>query len=86
MKRGLSMANLHRVMEWIHLVACLTAAPVPLVLGLTGIFLVFEYPLDHLFNAHVAYVQPAPSAKAQRVTVDAVAVVATQTIPGARLI
>ena len=57
----------------------------PLVLGLTGIFLVFEYPLDHLFNAHVAYVQPAPSAKAQRVTLDAVATVATQTMPGARL-
>lgn len=53
------MANLHRVMESIHLVAGLTAAPVLLVLGLTGSFLVFEYPLDHLFNARVAYVQPA---------------------------
>ncbi len=53
------MAKLHRVMEWMHLVAGLTAAPVLLVLGLTGSFLVFEYPLDHLFNARLAYVQPA---------------------------
>ena len=55
----LSMAKLYRFMEWMHLISGLIAAPLLLVLGLTGSFLVFEYPLDHFFNARLAYVQPA---------------------------
>jgi uncharacterized iron-regulated membrane protein len=53
------MSKFHRITEWIHLYAGLIAAPILLVLGLTGSFLVFEYPVDHLLHAHLAYVQPA---------------------------
>jgi uncharacterized iron-regulated membrane protein len=31
-----------------------------LLLGLSGSFLVFEYPLDHALHGHLAYVQPTP--------------------------
>src|SRR5260370_40642218 len=53
------MSKFHRITEWIHLYAGLIAAPILLVLGLTGSFLVFEYPVDHLLHAHLAYVRPA---------------------------
>jgi uncharacterized iron-regulated membrane protein len=53
------MRKLHRTIEWIHLYAGLTAAPLLFALGLTGSFLVFEYPLDHMFHHRLAYVQPA---------------------------
>src|ERR1700730_7656483 len=52
------MSKFHLIIEWIHLYAGLIAAPLLLVLGLTGSFLVFEYPADHLLHAHLAYVQP----------------------------
>lgn len=52
------MSKLHRFLGGIHLYAGLIAAPFLLMLGLTGSFLVFEYPLDHLFHRHLAYVQP----------------------------
>jgi uncharacterized iron-regulated membrane protein len=53
------MSKFHRIIERIHLYVGLVAAPLLLVLGLTGSFLVFEYPIDHLLHAHLAYVQPA---------------------------
>jgi uncharacterized iron-regulated membrane protein len=53
------MSKFHRIIEWIHLYTGLIAAPILLVLGLTGSFLVFEYPIDHLLHPHLAYVQPA---------------------------
>ena len=53
------MSKFRRIALWIHLYAGLAAAPLLLVLGLTGSFLVFEYPLDHLFHPSLAYVQPA---------------------------
>jgi uncharacterized iron-regulated membrane protein len=53
------MLKFRRITAWVHLYAGLIAAPLLFVLGLTGSFLVFEYPLDHLFHAHLAYVQPA---------------------------
>jgi uncharacterized iron-regulated membrane protein len=53
------MSKFHRIIEWIHLYAGLIAAPVLLLLGLTGSFLVLEYPVDHLLHAHLAYVRPA---------------------------
>jgi uncharacterized iron-regulated membrane protein len=56
------MSKLRRITVWVHLYAGLAAAPLLFVLGLTGSFLVFEYPLDHVFHAHLAYVQPAPEA------------------------
>ena len=56
------MSKFRRITGWVHLYSGLAAAPLLLVLGLTGSFLVFEYPLDHLFHAHLAYVQPAPAA------------------------
>ena len=52
------MSKLHRFLGGIHLYAGLIAAPFLLMLGLTGSFLVFEYPLDHLFHPHLAYVRP----------------------------
>ena len=52
------MSKFHRIIEWIHLCAGLIAAPLLLVLGLTGSFLVFEYPVDHLLHVHLAYVEP----------------------------
>ena len=51
------MSKLHRFLGGIHLYTGLIAAPFLLVLGLTGSFLVFEYPLDHLFHPHLAYVR-----------------------------
>ena len=56
------MSKFRHITGWVHLYAGLAAAPLLLVLGLTGSFLVFEYPLDHLFHAHLAYVQPGPAA------------------------
>lgn len=56
------MSQFRFITEWVHLCAGLAAAPLLLVLGLSGSFLVFEYPLDHLFHAHLAYVQPAGAA------------------------
>jgi uncharacterized iron-regulated membrane protein len=56
------MSKFRRITGWVHLYTGLTAAPLLLTLGLTGSFLVFEYPLDHLFHAHLAYVQPAQAA------------------------
>ena len=53
------MSKYHSIVEWIHLYAGLIAAPILLVLGLTGSFLVFEYPIDHLLHAQLAYVRPA---------------------------
>ena len=60
------MSKFRRITGWIHLYAGLIAAPLLLVLGLTGSFLLFEYPLDHLFHARLAYVEPA----ADRVPLD----------------
>ena len=57
------MSKFRRITGWVHLCAGLSAAPLLLVLGLTGSFLVFEYPLDHIFHAHLAFVRPAPRAK-----------------------
>jgi uncharacterized iron-regulated membrane protein len=53
------VSKFHRITEWVHLYAGLCAGPLLFLLGLTGSFLVFEYPLDHLFHARLAYVEPA---------------------------
>lgn len=55
------MSRFRSVTELVHLYAGLAAAPLLLLLGLSGSFLVFEYPLDHLFNARLAYVEPGAS-------------------------
>src|SRR5260370_20053558 len=57
------MSKFHRIIEWIPLYGGFIAAPILLVLGLTGSFLVFEYPIDHLLHPHLAYVQPAEGRK-----------------------
>jgi uncharacterized iron-regulated membrane protein len=54
-----SMSKFRRITGWVHLYSGLIAAPLLLALGFTGSFLVFEYPLDHLFHAHLAYLRPA---------------------------
>lgn len=51
------MTTFHRWIELLHLYAGLLAAPLLFALGLTGSFLVFEYPIDHLLNHQLAYVQ-----------------------------
>jgi uncharacterized iron-regulated membrane protein len=53
------MSRLRRTLGWIHLYAGLVSAPFLFLLGITGSFLVFEYPLDHLFHPGLAYVRPA---------------------------
>jgi uncharacterized iron-regulated membrane protein len=50
-----------QIVEWTHLYTGLAAAPLLLLLGLTGTLLVFEYPLDHLLNARMSYVSPPSS-------------------------
>ena len=52
------MSSLRRTLGWIHLYAGLVSAPFLFLLGITGSFLVFEYPLDHLFHPSLAYVRP----------------------------
>jgi uncharacterized iron-regulated membrane protein len=54
------MSKIHRTVEWLHLYSGLTAAPLLLLLGLTGSFLTFEYPLDRVLNPGRNYVQPRP--------------------------
>ncbi len=76
------MSKFHRITEWIHLYAGLIAAPILLVLGLTGSFLVFEYPVDHLLHAHLAYVQPAEA----RMSLDALLSSVHSTYPTAKVV
>ncbi len=52
------MSKFRRITGRVHLYTGLIAAPLLFVLGLSGSFLVFEYPLDHIFHARLAYVQP----------------------------
>jgi uncharacterized iron-regulated membrane protein len=54
------MSRMHRTVELLHLYSGLTAAPLLLLLGLTGSFLTFEYPLDRVLNPGRNYVQPRP--------------------------
>ncbi|HEV2485197.1 MAG TPA: PepSY-associated TM helix domain-containing protein [Terracidiphilus sp.] len=57
------MSKFRRITGWVHLWTGLIAAPLLFVLGLTGSFLIFEYPLDRLLHARLAYVQPGPDRK-----------------------
>ena len=76
------MSKFHRILEWIHLYAGLIAAPILLVLGLTGSFLVFEYPIDRLLHAHMAYVRPAEV----RMSLDALLSSVHSTYPTAKVV
>src|ERR1017187_9146202 len=76
------MSKLRRITVWVHLYAGLAAAPLLFVLGLTGSFLVFEYPLDHLFHAHLAYVQPV----SESVPLDALLASIHSTHPAAKVL
>ncbi len=55
------MSRLYRTIEWLHLYSGLAAAPLLLLLGLTGSYLTFEYPLDRLLNPALNYVHPQPA-------------------------
>jgi uncharacterized iron-regulated membrane protein len=77
-----SMSKFHRITELIHLYTGLIAAPILLVLGLTGSFLVFEYPIDHLLHVHLAYVQPAEV----RMSLDALLSSVHSTYPAAKVV
>jgi uncharacterized iron-regulated membrane protein len=76
------MSRFHRITVWVHLYAGLIAAPLLLVLGLTGSFLVFEYPLDHVFHARLAYVQPA----AERTSLDVLLTSVRSAYPAAKIL
>ena len=55
------MSRIHQTIEWLHLYSGLTAAPLLLLLGLTGSYLTFEYPLDRLLNPGLNYAHPLPT-------------------------
>jgi uncharacterized iron-regulated membrane protein len=76
------MSKFRRITGWVHLCAGLAAAPLLLALGLTGSFLVFEYPLDHLFHPDLAYVQPAP----EPLPLDALLASVRSTYPTAKIL
>ena len=76
------MSKFRRITGLIHLYAGLIAAPLLLALGLTGSFLVFEYPLDHLFHARLAYVEPA----ADRLALDVLLVSVHSAYPSAKVL
>jgi uncharacterized iron-regulated membrane protein len=84
-ERDFYMSRFHRVTELIHLFAGLSAAPLLLILGLTGSFLVFEYPLDHLFNSSLAYVKPA-EAPANPLSLDLLLATIRSTYPTAKVL
>lgn len=76
------MSRVRRIALWIHLYAGLATAPALLLLGLTGSFLVFEYPLDHLFHPNLAYVQSA----SDRLPLDVLLAKIQSTYPGAKVL
>ena len=55
------MSRIHQTIEWLHLYSGLAAAPLLLLLGLTGSYLTFEYPLERLLNPGLNYVHPLPT-------------------------
>lgn len=75
------MTRFQGTVEWIHLYAGLAAAPLLLVLGLTGSILSFEYPLDHVLNHKLNYVQP----QGARISLDDLVRVAETRYAGARV-
>ena len=66
---------------FLHLYLGLAAAPLLLLLGVTGSILSFEYPLDRALNPGLNYVTPAP----EKVPLDRLAEVAHALDPAARL-
>ncbi len=75
------MTKFQGTLEWIHLYTGLAAAPLLLLLGLTGSILSFEYPFDRLLNHKLNYVQP----QAARVPLDELVRVAEAPYHGARV-
>ncbi|MEO6817832.1 MAG: PepSY-associated TM helix domain-containing protein [Edaphobacter sp.] len=75
------MTRFQNVIEWTHLYAGLAAAPLLLLLGLTGSILSFEYPLDQVLNHKLNYVRP----QGVRVSLDELLRVAAASHPNARV-
>ncbi|MDE0854081.1 MAG: PepSY-associated TM helix domain-containing protein [Nevskia sp.] len=55
------MTPLRSIARQVHLYAGLAAAPFLLVIGATGAFLEFEYPIDRWLNPGLSQVSPGPS-------------------------
>lgn len=66
------MSRFHSAIEWLHLYSGLAAAPLLLLLGLTGSYLTFEYPLDRLLNPWLNYVHLQPTRLPLDLLVDSV--------------
>ena len=76
-----STVGFKTIVGFLHLYLGLAAAPLLLVLGVTGSILSFEYPLDRALNPGLNYVTPAP----KRVSLDRLAEAAHALDPAARL-
>ena len=76
-----SRTQFKTVLQLIHLYAGLAAAPLLLLLGLTGSILSFEYPLDRVLNPQLNYVTPGP----ERVSLDKLVQAAQAVDPEARV-
>jgi uncharacterized iron-regulated membrane protein len=76
------MSKLRRTIEWLHLYSGLAAAPLLLMLGLTGSYLTFEYPIDRLLNPGLNYVHPQPA----QLSLDRLVAVVRTAHPEARVV